>query len=71
MGNQKEFEQKSRKSHRKTFSKHCVKIVQIWSYFWSVFSCIRIEYEPEITPYLDTFHAVEIYGNPDLLVQSQ
>ena len=24
--------------------KHCVKSVQIWSYFWSVFSCIRIEY---------------------------
>ena len=24
-----------------TSSKHCVKIVQIWSYFWSVFSCIR------------------------------
>ena len=24
--------------------KHCVKSVQIRSYFWSVFSCIRIEY---------------------------
>ena len=23
---------------------HWVKSVQIWSYFWSVFSCIRIEY---------------------------
>ena len=23
---------------------HCVKRVQIRSYFWSVFSCIRIEY---------------------------
>ena len=23
---------------------HCVKIVQIRSYFWSVFSCIRTEY---------------------------
>ena len=23
---------------------HCVKSVQIWSYFWSVFSCIRTEY---------------------------
>ena len=23
---------------------HCVKIVQIRSFFWSVFSCIRIEY---------------------------
>ena len=47
---------------------HCVKSVQIRSYFWSVFSCIRTEYGspntekygPEITPYLDTFHAV--YG---------
>ena len=26
------------------FSSHCVKIVQIRSYFCSVFSCIRIEY---------------------------
>ena len=23
---------------------HCVKSVQIWSFFWSVFSCIRTEY---------------------------
>ena len=58
-----------------TLSEKCV---QIWSYFWSVFSCNRIEYGygvisglyfsvfnpnagkygPEITPYLDTFHAV-------------
>ena len=53
---------------------HCVKSVQILSYFWSVFSYIRTEcgeirylsvfspntgkYGPEITPYLDTFHAV-------------
>ena len=54
----------------------CVKSVQIPSYFWSVFSCIRTEYGnlreyfwsvfspntgkygPEITVYLDTFHAV-------------
>ena len=35
---------------------HCVKSVQIWSYFWSVFSCIRTE----ITPYLDTFHGVKV-----------
>ena len=52
---------------------HCVKIVQIRSYFWYVFSCIRIEYGdlrskfgtgkygPEITPYLDTVHA-EIFS---------
>ena len=48
--------------------------VQIRSYFWSAFFCIRTEYGdllrksvfspnigkygPEITPYLDTFHAV-------------
>ena len=37
---------------------HCVKSDQIRSYFGSVFSCIRTEYGPEITPYLDTFHAV-------------
>ena len=23
---------------------HCVKSVQIWSFLWSVFSCLRIEY---------------------------
>ena len=50
-------------------TEHCVKSVQIRSYFWFVFSCIRIEYGdlrnpntgkhgPKITPYLDTFHAV-------------
>ena len=37
---------------------HCVKSFQIWNYFWSVFSCIRTEYEPEMTPYLETFHSV-------------
>ena len=50
---------------------NCVESVQIRSYFWSVFSCIWTEYwdlcnkiintgkfGPEITPYLDTFHAV-------------
>ena len=39
---------------------HCVKSVQIRSYFWSLFSCIRLntgKYGPEITPYLDAFHA--------------
>ena len=48
-------------------TRHCVKSVQIRSYFWSVFSCLRTEYGdlrihsntgkygPEITPYLDTF----------------
>ena len=52
----------------KTLLEYCVKFVQIRSYFWSVFSCIRTEYSvfspntgkygPEITPYLDTFHAL-------------
>ena len=39
---------------------HCAKSVQIRSYFWSVFSCIRIEYGNLLckSPYLDTFHAV-------------
>ena len=37
---------------------HCVKNVQIRSFFWSVFSRIRTEYGPEKTLYLDTFHAV-------------
>ena len=55
---------------------HCVKSGQIRSFFWSVFSRIRTEYGeilylsvfipnagkhgPEKTPYLDTFHAVNI-----------
>ena len=44
---------------------HCVKSVQIRSHFWSVFSCIVCglntgKYEPEITPYLATFHAVNV-----------
>ena len=49
---------------------HRMKSAQTRSYFWSVFSCIRTEYGdsvfspntgkygPEITPHLDTFHAV-------------
>ena len=37
---------------------HCVKNVQVQSYFWSVCSCIRTEYGPEITPYFNTFQAV-------------
>ena len=32
--------------------------VQIRSYFWSVFIPNSGKYRPEITPYLDTFHAV-------------
>ena len=37
---------------------HCVKSIQILSFFWYVFSRIRTEYGPKKTPYLDTFHAV-------------
>ena len=44
---------------------HCVKSVQIRSYFWSVFSLNTGKYGPEITPYLDTFHAVTEEYNPN------
>ena len=37
---------------------HCVESVEIRSYFWSVFNPNTGKYGPEITPYLDTFHAV-------------
>ena len=37
---------------------HCLKSVQIRSFFWSIFFCIRTEYGREKTPYLHTFHAV-------------
>ena len=37
---------------------HCVKSIQIRSFFWSFFSCIRTECGQEKTSYLDTFHAV-------------
>ena len=59
----------------------CAKIVQIRSYFWSVFSRIRTEYgeisvfsqnagkyEPEKTPSLDTFHAVFVFCNTTCFV---
>ena len=42
------------KNFSSIFRVHCVKSIQIRSYFWSVFSCILTE----ITPYLDTFHVV-------------
>ena len=50
--------------YQKENTAHCVKSVQIRSFFWSAFSCIqseyrKIKYEPEKTPYLDTFHTVE------------
>ena len=41
----------------------CVKSVLMQSFFWSVFSCIRTEYGPEKTPYLDTFDAA--VANPE------
>ena len=44
---------------------HCVKSVQIQSFFWSLFSCIRTEYKkygPEKTLYLDTFHTVMTFA---------
>ena len=34
---------------------HCMKSVQIRSFFWSSFSCIRTEYGREKNLYLDTF----------------
>ena len=43
---------------------HCVKSVQIRSYFWSVipvFTPNTEKYGPEITPYLDSFHAVLVF----------
>ena len=39
---------------------HSVKSVQRRSNIWSAFSRIRTEYGPEITSYLDTFHAAII-----------
>ena len=40
---------------RFSLSFHYVKRLQIWSFYWSVFSCIRTEYRPEKVPYLDNF----------------
>ena len=52
----------------------------MWSYFWSVFSYIRTEYEdllrkspygPEITSYWDTFHAVNgVYEIQPLVINA-
>ena len=51
-------------SNRVMYTLHCVKSVQIRSFFWSVFSCIyevnlcvQFKYW-KILSYLDTFHAV-------------
>ena len=49
---------------------HCVKSVEIGSFFWSILYRTRAEYGdllstgkygPEKTPYLDTFHAVAYF----------
>ena len=39
-------------------SYYCMESFEIPSYFWSVFSPNAGKYGPEITLYLDTFHAV-------------
>ena len=44
-----------KKRSRRT--QYCVKSVQIWTFFWSVFSRIRTEYGSEKTAYLDTCYA--------------
>ena len=57
---------------RGCISEHCVKSVQIQSFFWSLFPAFVLnteylsvfspnagKYGPEKTPYLDTFNAVE------------
>ena len=40
-----------------------MKSVQILSFFWSVFSPNAGKYVPERTPYLDTFHTVNVFCN--------
>ena len=42
---------------------HCVKSVQIQSYFWSVFSCIRSEYRKIRTRNNSTFGEINICTN--------
>ena len=39
-------------------NKQCVKSVQIRSFFWSVFSCIRTEYGPEKSSCWTLFYSV-------------
>ena len=41
---------------------HCVKSVQIWCFFWSVFSCILTEYGDLRSKYP---YSVQIQENPD------
>ena len=48
----------------KVFSRHCVKSVQIRSYFWSVDTAWKVsKYGVIFSPYLDTFHALRICQN--------
>ena len=49
---------------------HCVKSGQIRSVFWSVFSLNAGKCGPEITPYLDTFHAVVVFFRCNYLFTS-
>ena len=52
---------------------HCVKSVQIQSFFWSIFSCIRTENTKiwtRKTSYSDTFHAVHRSCTSSLLISS-
>ena len=51
---------------------HCVKSVQIRSFFWSVFYRIQTAYGPEKTPYLDTFHTVHYFlKSPTLVINNR
>ena len=45
----------------RTYNFHCVKSIQIWSFFWSVFSPNTGKYRPEKTLYLNIFRAVLTY----------
>ena len=49
-------------------NRHCVKCVQIRSFFWSVFSPNTGKYGPEKTPHLDTLHTVKsiLLGSKDI-----
>ena len=62
---------------------HCMKSVQIRSFFWSVLSIFGLnmeiysafspntgKYGPEKTPYLDLFHVVVFTFQPNLVVES-
>ena len=46
---------------------HCVKRIQIRSFFWSVFSPNTGKYGPEKTPHLDTYYVV--IENASVIVQ--